>query len=180
MTLVEMGAVTIRKADRGDAARLALVGAATFLDTFAGVIRGDDIVAHCRSAHAPALYEALLTSQGASAWLAEAVEGAAPVGYALLMQPELPVRDPQPDDMELKRIYVLSRFHGTEVGSRLMNAAAEEAIRRGAHRLLLGVYAQNQCALAFYAKHGFSKIGERQFQVGANTYGDDILARPLP
>ena len=89
------------------------------------------------------------------------------------------MRDLHPDDLEIKRIYVLSRFHGSGLGSRLMDAALDEAKRRGARRALLGVYEQNARALAFYAKQGFTRIGERQFQVGANTYGDYILARRL-
>ncbi len=170
---------SIRRATRSDAPAVALVGSATFLETFAGVIQGTDVIAHCASAHAVAVYDSLLTSADAAVWLAESVEGGAPVGYAVLTCPDLPVRDPHPDDLEIKRIYVLSRFHGTGLGPRLMDAAIDEAKRRGARRALLGVYAQNARALAFYAKLGFTRIGERQFQVGANTYGDYILALRL-
>ena len=171
--------VSIRRATQGDAPAVALVASATFLETFAGVIRGTDVIAHCGSAHAVAVYDSLLASADAAVWLAESVKGGAPVGYALLTHPDLPVRDPHPDDLEIKRIYVLSRFHGSGLGSRLMDAALDEAKRRGARRVLLGVYAENARALAFYAKQGFTRIGERQFQVGANAYGDYILARAL-
>jgi len=171
--------VSIRRASQADAQEAALIGSATFLETFAGVIRGADVVAHCASAHAVAVYDSLLTSADAAVWLAESDDGGAPVGYAVLTRPDLPVRDPHPDDLEIKRIYVLSRFHGSGVGPRLMDAALDEAKRRGGRRMLLGVYGQNARALAFYAKLGFTRIGERQFQVGANTYGDYILARRL-
>jgi ribosomal protein S18 acetylase RimI-like enzyme len=125
------------------------------------------------------VYEGFLKSPEAAVWLAEALEGAAPVGYAVLDRPHLPVTDLQAEDVEIKRIYVLSRFHGTGVGGQLMSAALEEARRRGSRRALLGVYAQNHRALAFYAKHGFTRVGERYFHVGANTYFDHILARQL-
>lgn len=171
--------VSIRRATSADAPAVALVGSATFLDTFAGIIRGADVIAHCASAHSVAAYDALLAEADAAVWLAESVEGGAPVGYAVLTRPDLPVRDPHPRDLEIKRIYVLNRFHGSGVGWRLMEAALDEATRRSAPRVLLGVYSQNARALAFYAKHGFARMGERQFQVGANLYRDYVLGRGL-
>jgi diamine N-acetyltransferase len=170
----------IRRATVPDATALALVASATFLETFAGIVDGRDILEHCVSKHSVEVYEAFLSASAAALWLAEAVEGSAPVGYAVLDAPQLPVADLRADDLELKRIYVLSRFHGTGVGAQLMTAALEEAKRRGSRRVLLGVYAQNHRALGFYAKHGFVRVGERHFQVGAHTYFDHILGRDLP
>ena len=45
---------TIREAGADDAAALALIGAATFLETFAGILDGDAIVAHCAAKHCDA------------------------------------------------------------------------------------------------------------------------------
>ena len=172
-----MSAASIRRATRADVPALSLVGSATFLETFAGVINGADIVAHCVTEHSAAAYENLLTGVEAAAWLAESLDGGAPVGYAVLNRPKLPGAGL--DDLEIKRIYVLARFHGSGVGAGLMSEALDESKRRGARRAVLGVYAQNHRALAFYAKHGFTRIGERHFKVGANTYFDYVLAREL-
>lgn len=167
----------VRRATAADLPALALVGSASFLDTFADVLDGAAVIAHCRDAHAPATYARYLESGGA-AWLGE-TESGAPVGYALLSAPELPTELVQAGDLELKRIYLLSRFHGTGLGAGLMAAAVEEARSRGAPRLLLGVYAQNGRAIAFYAKHGFVPVGRRQFAVGDQRYDDVVLARRL-
>ena len=170
----------IRRATNGDAAALALIGGATFLETFAGVLDGADIVEHCAREHSTAVYDAWLNNPDAALWLADARDGAAPVGYAVLDHPHLPIADLDPEnDVEIKRIYVLSRLHGTGVGSRLMTAMLDEAKRRGSRRALLGVYAGNHRALAFYAKNGFTRVGERRFRVGANTYADHVLSRQL-
>lgn len=174
-----MNEASIRKAIPADALALSLIGSATFFETFAGVLDAADVVAHCATEHCRAVYEAWLTNADAALWLAEALDGGAPVGYAVLDRAKLAVADLRPDDLEIKRIYVLARFHGTGVGARLMGAALDEAKRRGARRALLGVYAQNQRALAFYAKNGFTRVGERYFKVGANAYFDHILAREL-
>ncbi|MGO1001486.1 GNAT family N-acetyltransferase [Lysobacter sp. CA196] len=172
-------AARVRRADADDAGALALVGAASFLETFAGILHGRDIVEHCRQQHTHAVYADWLIDPGAALWLAETAEGAAPVGYALLTPPKLPLPDLGEGDLELKRIYLLSRFHGGGVGRELMQQAVAEARARGARRLLLGVYAGNAKALAFYARSGFEQVGERRFQVGGNSYGDAILALDL-
>ncbi len=165
---------TLREAGAADAAALALVGAATFLESFAGVIDGDAIIGHCARHHQADAYAALLNG-GARAWLVEASDGGAPLGYALVGQPDLAVA--QDGDVELKRIYSLSRFHGSGMGAALMAEAVKAAA--GYQRLLLGVYHGNARALAFYKKQGFTQIGTRQFQVGPRLYDDYILARPV-
>jgi diamine N-acetyltransferase len=169
--------VVIRRAAAEDAPGLALIGAATFLDAFAGVLDGRDIVEHCARAHSTDVYAAWLNNHAAALWLADASHGGAPVGYAVLDAPQLTIAEP--GDIEIKRIYVLSRYHGTGVGPRLMSEALDEAKRREATRALLGVYSGNQRALAFYAKYGFTRVGDRRFRVGVNTYFDHVLALPL-
>ncbi|MFV0624458.1 GNAT family N-acetyltransferase [Sphingomonas sp. ac-8] len=164
----------VREATSQDCGALALVGAATFLESFAGVLRGPEIVAHCARAHAPDAYARYL-DDGGRAWLAELDAGAAPVGYALSTRPDLP--GAREDDAELKRIYVLSRFQGDGMAAALLQQVVSAA--QGSRRLLLGVYERNARALAFYRKHGFAPVGTRRFDVGGTLYDDLVLARPL-
>jgi hypothetical protein len=99
---------SVRDAGPADAEALALIGAATFLETFAGILEGRAIVAHCLKQHSITAYEDYFGA-GATAWLAETVEGGAPIGFALLAKAALPGADPA-RDLELKRIYSLSAF----------------------------------------------------------------------
>jgi GNAT superfamily N-acetyltransferase len=168
----------VREARLEDASRLALVGAATFLETFAGILDGSAIVAHCDAEHSAAAYSRYLGA-GCKAWLAETREGSAPAGFALLGSSSLPGTDPDGADLELKRIYSLSRFHGTGLGGALMAEALAYASREGAQRLLLGVYAGNERAMAFYKKQGFSRIADRRFRVGSRDYDDVVFAKIL-
>jgi ribosomal protein S18 acetylase RimI-like enzyme len=165
---------TIRTAGEADADALALIGAATFLETFAGILPGVAIVAHCARVHSADAYRRLIGA-GARAWLVEVAPGGAPVGYGLVATPELALAGP--GDVELKRIYTLSRFHGAGIGPALMERAVEAA--RGSERLLLGVYVGNTRARSFYAKHGFEPIGERHFDVGGVPCDDLVMARSL-
>ena len=170
------GAITwrLREAGPADVETLALIGAATFLETFAGILDREAIVGHCAAQHSAARYAAYF-ADGARAWLAEAETGGAPIGFALVGKPDLDAA--QPGDIELKRIYTLSRFHGSGLGGALMAAAVDAA--QGHERLLLGVYARNLRAISFYHKQGFADIGTRQFNVGGKLYDDRVLARPL-
>ncbi len=113
-------------------------------------------------------------AEGAKVWMAEADRGA-PIGYAMLTAPDLP--DAQAGDIELKRIYTLSRFHGSGVGAALMQAVIGAS--HGYDRLLLGVYRHNDRAIAFYRKQGFELAGTRQFNVGGTLYDDLVFAKPL-
>jgi ribosomal protein S18 acetylase RimI-like enzyme len=164
----------VRPAGVEDAEALALVGAATFLESYAGVVDGAGIVAHCAGQHSADAYRAYF-AKGAEAWLAEVEPGSAPVGYALLCRPEL--EQAQPGDIELKRIYLFSRFHGRGIAAALMDAVV--AASAGHARLLLGVKDDNHRALSFYRKHAFETIGTRRFDVGGKTYDDFVLARAL-
>jgi ribosomal protein S18 acetylase RimI-like enzyme len=96
-----------------------------------------------------------------------------------LAPPDVPIRDPQPTDIEIKRLYLLHRFQGTGLGRALVLAAIEWARAAGYRRLLLGVYSQNTAALAFYARMGFERVGERTFPVGDSDFFDYILGLPL-
>jgi ribosomal protein S18 acetylase RimI-like enzyme len=171
--------VIVREAGLGDEHRLALVGAATFLESYAGVLPGDDIISHCATKHSPVVYEDWLVGGEARIWLAEAEEGRAPVGFLLMTPPDVPLPGAGPSDAEIRRIYVLHRFHKEKVGWNLMRTALDAARRTGRTRALVGVYGQNHAAIAFYKRVGFSVVGERKFQVGATVHDDLILALPL-
>lgn len=165
--------IAVREASAEDAERLSLVSDATFLETFAHEIPGNAMLAHCREKHAPAFIADLL-EKGARAWLAE-IDGT-PVGYAMLIPtPELDAA--QEGDVELKKIYVLSRFQGTGTAQRLMAEAVSAA--KGNKRLLLGVKDDNHRAISFYKRQGFEVIGTRQFNVGGELYDDFVFALNL-
>lgn len=171
--------VDIRVCTPADAGALALVGRASFLETFAGVLDGGDVLAHCESQHAPEIYGRWMSDPRCAVWMAIAQPGGAPVGYLVLAPASLPLDELHGDDLEVKRIYLLHRFHGGGVGRRLMASAAEHARRAGCRRLLLGVYARNHDAIRFYERFGYRAIGRRLFEVGSTAYEDAILALDL-
>ena len=171
--------VHLRVCGPGDEDALALIGRATFLDAFAGVLSSEDILLHCALQHAPEIYKGWLADARARSWLAEIEPGHAPVGYLVVATASVPLPDLHPDDVEVKRIYLLHRIQGSGVGARLMKEAVTFATLVGSRRLLLGVYGGNDRAIAFYERFGFTRVGTRRFRVGRNDYDDLILGLDL-
>ena len=143
--------------------------------------------------------EAYFASAGTRVILAESVPGGAPVGYAMLTTPELPAFAVQPSDIELKRLYLFSRFRSAatpvvqldpatrepvpvpnlRAGQALMEAALNEAHALKRTRVLLGTHVGNHQAIAFYRRNGFVEAGTRTFQVGSQVCCDLIFAKLL-
>ena len=171
------GGIEITRARSADDQALSLVGATTFLETYADLLPGEDIVTHCRTLHATDYYRDWLSDGSRLAWIARNSSGA-PVGYLTAGPPDLPV-ETGPADLEINRIYVLATLKGQGLGRRLLDAAATAARERGATRLVLGVFGRNETAQAFYARLGFRQIGVRQFQVGASLHDDLVLGLDL-
>jgi ribosomal protein S18 acetylase RimI-like enzyme len=169
----------IRRCAPGDEPMLSLLGQASFLEAFAGILPGNEILAHCARQHSVEKYRAMLAHPDTAIWAAEVAPGAAPVGYLVVTAPDLPLADLAPTDLEVKRIYLMHRFQGGGLGRRLMDVAREFAAAKGANRLVLGVYGRNDAAIAFYEKLGYRRVGARDFQVGSLVCQDAILALAL-
>jgi GNAT superfamily N-acetyltransferase len=96
------------------------------------------------------------------------------VGYAKIGPPSLPVV-PLGASVELRQLYLLPAAQGTGAGAALMAWTIAEARRRGAGELFLSVYVDNARAKAFYARHGFERVGRYTFMVGTHEDEDDLM-----
>ncbi|GAA0663219.1 ribosomal protein S18 acetylase RimI-like enzyme [Sphingomonas insulae] len=168
----------LRRASSADAAAVALVAGASFLDTFAGILDGADIVAHVARNSSVDTFAAVCSDPANIVTLAEHANGGAPIGYTLVTAPDFPI--PTDDrDIELRRIYTLPLAQGIGLGKALMAQAIDDARALGRARLLLGVLGRNQRACAFYERCGFAVAGRRRYLVGATLCDDYIYALDL-
>ncbi|MDB5712678.1 MAG: family N-acetyltransferase [Sphingomonadales bacterium] len=165
----------LRRATVSDARALAVVGPATFLETFANDHPGDALIAFTETHHSTAFYEALLSADTTAAWIVEHDVGA-PIGYAVMTSASLPGSDPA-TDVELKRIYMFSKWQGAGLGRALIEAVEAEAIARGARRLVLSVYTKNEKAIRFYSARGYETIGRAMFPGFTEAYSDFVMAK---
>lgn len=172
-------ALTLRRASAPDAPALALAGAATFLESFAGVLQAEDILEHCAREHGVERYAGWLASPDARLWVAETPGRPAVVGYVVTARADLPLPDLAGDDFEVKRVYLLGRFQGAGAGRAMMERSIADARELGAGRLLLGVYSGNEQAIGFYRHLGFTVCGTRRFRVGTRDHDDLIMGMEL-
>ncbi|GGE96253.1 N-acetyltransferase [Sphingomonas prati] len=168
--------VTIRAAGAGDADALALVGGATFLESYAWMIPAADLQAHVAARHAAGVYAAWLADAGSRVFAATAPLGAV-MGYAVLTAPALPADCVLDGDVELRRIYLMGIAQGRGSGAALMAAVLDGARDMGAARVTLGVHGGNARAIGFYGRMGFAPIGGRTFTVGEQVYDDLVMGR---
>ncbi len=168
----------LRRATLGDSPGLSLVASAAFLDAYAGVLNGADIIGHCARNNNHAVFETWLSDPQTVVTLAEYEPGHAPIGYTVLTSPDFPI-DTDAADIELRRIYTLKQFHGGGVGQGLLRQACDDAKAGGHMRMLLGVWAKNVRARRFYERAGFEVVGSRSFAVGDTLYEDPVYALRL-
>jgi GNAT superfamily N-acetyltransferase len=168
----------MRRTTQADASALSLVASAAFLETYATVLEGADLVAHCLKHNTADTFAAWTNDPATIVTIAEIEPGHAPIGYTVLTTPDFPI-DTQPNDIELRRIYVLAQMHGTGLGAALMAQAIKDAAAVQRQRILLGVWEHNHRAHAFYERQGFARIGSRQFTVGTAVHDDPVYARTL-
>lgn len=161
-----------RDAAPADAAALAELGRATFVDTFGHLYAPDDLALFLAN-HDIANWSAELTDPDFAVRLGEA--GGAPVAYAKLGPPKLPFATTD-GAIELKQFYVSAAFQGLGTAVEMIDWVIAEARRRGGKDLYLSVFTNNPRARRFYAKHGFVEVGPYAFMVG-NHADEDIVMR---
>jgi len=171
------GGFLIRKAEVSDAEELARFAARTFSEAFGAQNTPEDLALYLAKAYGLAQQGAELRDPAWTTLLAE--KGKSLAGYAQVRTGPIPACVTGQSPTELYRFYVDSPWQGQGLARRLMAAVDEEAIRRGARTLWLGVWERNTRAQAFYRKCGFVDVGEHSFMVGTDRQRDRVMSRSL-
>jgi diamine N-acetyltransferase len=172
--VVSPGVPAIDDATARDAPLLAELAARTFFEAFAADNDPEDMRRHLEKAYTAENHLAEIRNPAIDTLLVR-IDSGAPVAYAQLRAGPVSDGVPPEGSIELWRFYVNRSWHGRGLAQALMAAAKARARRRGAIRLWLGVWQRNARAQAFYAKHGFHKVGMQIFVVGSDPQTDDVL-----
>ncbi len=167
-------AVSIRRATLDDAAAVAALAAKTFFETFAADNRPEDMAAHLATAYGVAQQSAEIADPDYVTLLAFA--GDALVAFAQVRRKTPPPCVTGEAPIEIHRFYVDQRWHGQGIARPLMDACVDAVRNFGGHTAWLSVWERNPRAQAFYAKAGFTRVGEADFWVGPDRQTDHILA----
>ena len=169
--------ILIREGTENDSEDLAFIGACTFALACPPNTPKEDLESYVKSELTSEKFKKYINDRKAILHVAE-VTGKV-VGYCMLYLSEVPDEVQLSDSIEMKRLYVIPEFHGTEVAPQLMLNAIKLATDRGYRQIWLSVSRENQRAISFYQKTGFVKVGEQKFYVGNDIHQDNIMVNIL-
>ena len=162
----------IRSGRSEDANCLAVLPTQVWLHTYATGGITADIAEYVLDELTLEKYRALLNDPTRQVFVA--VSGESLVGLAVVK-----FGTPCPADnasaAELQTLYVQEHFLGCGAGKSLLRAAEAEAKRRSNGVLWLTVNAKNARAIAFYAHHGYVKVGTTYFALGEGRHENHVL-----
>lgn len=164
--------VSYRDGTSADAALMARLGAATFIETFGHLYSPANLAAFLVN-HEPDKWQAELADPALAVRIVE--DGDVAAGYCKVGPPSLPFEVTAPT-LELRQLYVLKPWHGSGIAAALMEWALAQARLRGAEQMFLSVFTDNHRARRFYARYGFEEVGSYHFMVGTHA-DDDLILR---
>jgi ribosomal protein S18 acetylase RimI-like enzyme len=166
---------TCRRCVPGDEEALALLGGATFLQTYATSADAADMLAYVAEEHTVHQYRHLLSDPHVKVWAIETAQGKSLIGYVVLV-----TRDSQnSSNCVVKRLYVLHRFHGSGLGKRLLGEAIQAANADGFRTISLQVQDLNERAQGFYSSFGFEVVHEEPFHARSRQYMVSVMRLSL-
>ncbi|MBA9088506.1 ribosomal protein S18 acetylase RimI-like enzyme [Fontibacillus solani] len=83
------------------------------------------------------------------------------------------------ESLEIERIYIKSKFQKHGLGKYLLKKALEIAMEREKKKIWLGVWENNENAIAFYMKMGFVQTKSHSFYMGDEEQIDFIMTKTL-
>jgi ribosomal protein S18 acetylase RimI-like enzyme len=166
--------LTIRRGVVADATALAHFAARTFAEAFGEQTAPDDLNAHLANTYTPALQAAELADPDVITLLA--LRGDSIVAYAQVRRNgAAPACIDTGDTVEVQRFYADSSVRGAGVARQLMERALDAAIELGGRHAWLGVWQNNERAIAFYRKAGFVPVGTTVYVVGSDHQTDHVM-----
>lgn len=150
---------SIRRAGAQDAEALAALGAETFAATYGHAYPEGGLRAFVAAVHTPERVRAALADPETAIWAVER-EGRL-IGYVQAASPpDLPLDVVGDSGGEVKRLYLLAEAQGAGLGSALLETAVGWLQERGRAPVWVGVWGHGHAAQKFYARHGFTPVGE--------------------
>jgi diamine N-acetyltransferase len=166
----------VRAASINDAAVLAQIGASTFYETFRPFNTEEDMQAYIAKSYNESLIAQNLKNEHIH--YALATENNEVVGYIklLLHMPHVKLTG---RTIELEKIYVKQSRLGSGAGKLLMKYVIDFSRHQQFDTLFLGVWKENERAVQFYRKTGFTEFDTRFFPLGSRICEDYIMKLEL-
>lgn len=164
--------VSIRPLKADDLYSLQKLSVETFVDTFINSNTSDDLASCIDSLYNTEKLTRELAAKHSYFYFVEVEDQIA--GYMKLNTRYEQTEGQRDDSLEIERLYILPRFKGLHLGSKLMKFALDLAKEKDKKRVWLGVWEHNEPAQAFYSYWGFKRFSQHTFQVGSDPQTDEL------
>lgn len=164
--------VSIRPLEVADLRALQKLSVETFVDTFIDSNTADDLASCIDSLYNTEKLARELAAKHSYFYFVEVEDQVA--GYLKLNTRYEQTEGQRDDSLEIERLYILPRYKGLHLGSKLMKFALDLAKDKDKKRVWLGVWEHNEPAKAFYSRWGFKRFSQHTFQVGSDPQTDEL------
>lgn len=165
----------LRLAAPADVPALVVAGRRTFIEAFGHLYSAADLTAFLDDWRSPERIAGNIADPAVRVMLA--TEDEAIVGYCTTFFGKGFAERPSPQPLRpafLSQLYCLQSATGQGVGAALIADSIGEACARGCDAVQLSVWSENFGAQRFYERHGFVKVADIDFWVGAHR-DDEFL-----
>jgi ribosomal protein S18 acetylase RimI-like enzyme len=169
--------INIRRVSPGEIGQLQKISRQTFSETFSAVNTEENMNKYLDEGFSVEKLGAELSNSNSEFFFAEL--GGNIIGYLKLNFGQSQTEFKDDKALEIERIYVLAEYHGRKVGQLLYGKAIEIAKQKSAGYVWLGVWEQNQRAIAFYRKNGFVEFDKHIFKLGDDEQTDIMMKLEL-
>ncbi|OHW98052.1 GNAT family acetyltransferase [Colletotrichum incanum] len=170
---------TIRPASLADASEIAELGTHVFSVTFGHSVEPHELQAFLDESYSLEAIDKDLKDTNKDTILAIDSTGDV-LGFAMLTRGSSEPCLAHLDGLvELQRIYLYPKAHGTGAGKLLADTLETMARDQGFKYIWLGVWEENYRAKKAYEKWGYKTCGTHDFVIGSVTQTDDIMVKKL-
>ncbi|WKA57009.1 GNAT family N-acetyltransferase [Planococcus shenhongbingii] len=168
---------TIKKCTLTDVHDLQTISVETFTETFKEHNLPEHLNAYLEKAYNLKQLQQEIANPSSQFFLVYFNEDIA--GYLKVNTDEAQTEAMDDDSFEVERIYVKRKFQKHGLGKLLLNKAFELALEQKKKKIWLGVWEDNENAIAFYQKKGFVQTGAHSFFMGEDEQTDLIMTKTL-
>lgn len=169
--------MTIKKCKFEDLCELQKISVETFTETFKDQNSPEHLNAYLKKAYNLEQLEKELANRSSQFFFVYVNQEVA--GYLKVNTDEAQSEAMGADSLEVERIYVKKKFQKHGLGKQLLNKALEIALEQKKKKIWLGVWEENENAIAFYQKQGFVHTGAHSFYMGEDEQVDLIMTKTL-
>lgn len=169
--------IILKQVTENEIEQLQEIGRKTFFETFAKDNARESMDKYLEESFSTDKFRAELQESNSEFYFA--LQEHDVIGYLKLNTGSSQTEDNLDNSLEIERIYVLKEFHGKKAGQILFQKALEIAIQKQVGYIWLGVWENNDRAIAFYRKNGFEQFDKHIFRLGDEEQTDILMKRKI-